>query len=251
MEDIIVYFAVKYNGNWDSIYQAISRKEMVDMEEVKKVISNISTKWVTILSKGYPDKLKQISKPPFVLFYKGNYDLIHEKSIAVIGSRNATKYGLNSCEKIVKDLINQEYCIVSGLAKGIDSCAHNKTLQEYGKTIAILGYGHKFKDDDLQRKIEDKGLVISEYPENVFPQKRNFLFRNRLISALSLGVVVIEAKYKSGTMNTVAYALEQSKDIFCVPSRIGEQSGCNKLIQEGAKLVESGKDIIEELSYRS
>ncbi|MBE6124261.1 MAG: DNA-protecting protein DprA [Erysipelotrichaceae bacterium] len=247
MEEIIVYFAVKYKGDWESIYQAISKKERVDMDEVKKTVASLKTKWVTIISKDYPNSLKQIPKPPFVLFYKGNFDLLFQKSIAVIGSRNATKYGISACEKIVKDLVETEYCIVSGLAKGIDSCSHRTALKYFGKTIAVLGYGLNFKDEALQKEIIEKGLVISEYPEDVLPHKKHFLFRNRLISGLSSGVVVIEAKYKSGTMNTVAHGLEQNKEIFCVPNRINEQSGCNKLIKEGAKLVESGKDIIEDL----
>lgn len=247
MEEIIVYFAVKYQGDWEKIYQAIVKKEQVNMEKVKECIMSLKTKWITMLSKEYPDSFKNIPRPPFVLFYKGDIGLLNDRFLAVIGSRNSTKNGLVSCNIIVKDLVELEYGIVSGLARGIDSYAHRKTLDYYGKTVAVLGYGHDFKDDLLQQEIEEKGLVISEYPYNTLPSKDKFLKRNRLISGLSKGVVVIEAKYKSGTMNTISHALEQNREVFCVPARINEQSGCNKLIKEGAKLVENGKDIIEEL----
>jgi len=150
MEEIIVYFAVKYKGDWESIYQAISKKERVDMDEVKKTVASLKTKWVTIISKDYPNSLKQIPKPPFVLFYKGNFDLLFQKSIAVIGSRNATKYGISACEKIVKDLANLE-----------DSFERGKLLRD-GVSVAIVGKPNAGKSSLLNRILKEERAIVTD-----------------------------------------------------------------------------------------
>ena len=253
MEDILVYLSVINNGNWNLIYQNILEKRPINKEDVKKEIEKLNVKWITLLSKNYPSFLKSIFKPPFVLFYEGDINLLSEdsKRIAVIGSRFNSQYGLKTTQKICKGLLEKNITIVSGLAKGIDGIAHNSCLDNNGKTIAVIGNGlnviYPKENQKLYERIKENGLIISEYPPNTMPNPSNFPTRNRIIAAISGGILVIEAKEKSGTMNTVAHALEDGKQIFCVPERCDENSGCNKLIKEGAKLVETATDILEEL----
>ena len=255
MEDILVYLSFIHKGNWEKIYSDITNKEKIDKEKVSKVIKEINSNYITILNPNYPECLKYIFKPPFVLYYKGNIDLLLNKNytrIAVIGSRNNSKYGEFCTKKICEDLTaNDSIVIVSGLAKGIDSIAHKTSLINNGKTIAIIGNGlnivYPKENLHLYDEIGEKGLILSEYPLDVLPDSSNFPNRNRIIAGISQGVVVTEAKIKSGTMNTVSHALENGKQIFCVPDKFNNNSGCNKLIKEGAKLIENGNDIIEDL----
>lgn len=253
MEEILVYLSIINNGDWNSIYQNIVDKRPISKEEVKKEIEKLNVKYITLLSDKYPSFLKSTFKPPFVLFYEGDINLLLEESkrIAVIGSRLNTQYGLETTQKICKGLLEKDVTIVSGLAKGIDGIAHNSCLENNGKTIAVIGNGlnvvYPKENETLYKKIKEKGLIISEYPPNTMPCPSNFPTRNRIIAAISNGILVIEAKEKSGTMNTVSHALEDGKQIFCVPERCNESSGCNKLIKEGAKLVETADDILEEL----
>lgn len=253
MEEILVYLSIIHNGDWNKIYKDILDKKPINKELIKDVLKDIDSNYITLLDKNYPISLKSIFKPPFVLFYKGNIELLNSnnKKIAVIGSRENTNYGKNMTQKICKDLINENIIIVSGLAKGIDSIAHQCCIENSGKTIAVLGNAlnvtYPKGNENLYKRIEENGLIISEYPRNVMPDSFNFPQRNRIIAGLCEGVVVIEAKEKSGTMNTVSHALEDGKLIFCVPEQSNKNSGCNKLIKEGAKLIENAQDILEEL----
>lgn len=256
MEEILLYFAIKYNGDWNKIYEAIKTKESVNDEDLKEVILNNKEEYITIISDKYPDCLKSISKPPFVLFYKGNIDLIYDKrlKIAVIGSRENTEYGKTMCESLVKDLSNKNVTIISGFARGIDSIAHTEALKNKGSTIAVFGCGinecYPKENKELYSSIlENNGLLISEYPSNTKVEKENFPTRNRIIAAFSHGILVIEAKHRSGTMITVKEGLEYGKDIFCVPQCANIESGCNSLIKGGAKLVTSVNDILDEYTY--
>lgn len=253
MENILIYFAIKYQGDWDKIYNAINKKEKVEKEDLDKVLSSNSSECITLINKDYPSRLKSIYKPPFVLFYKGDINLINSsnKIIGVVGSRKCSEYGENVTRKLVKDLVASNFVIVSGLAKGIDSIAHFSALDNGGATIAVLGNGINVnfpkENKDLQQKVANYGLIISEYPDFTEASKENFPKRNRIIAGLSDGVLVTEAKLKSGSMITVSRALEMGKDIFCVPERIEKNSGCNALIKEGAKLVETIEDILIEM----
>jgi len=253
MEEIIVYLSIIHNGDWNKIYQDILDKKPINKNEVKEKLKEITTPYITLLSQNYPTCLKSTFKPPFVLYYKGDITLLNgdKKRIAVIGSRDNSNYGEDSTKKICKGLVKENIIIVSGLAKGIDAIAHKCCLDNNGKTIAVIGNGfdtiYPKENEELYKLIEERGLIISEYPPKVNPDSFNFPKRNRIIAGLSDGVVVIEAKEKSGTMNTVAHALEDGKQIFCVPERSNSNSGCNKLIKEGAKLVETAQDILEEL----
>lgn len=253
MDKILAYFAIKYEGDWDKIYAAINKKEKVDSNEMEEVLKKNTSEYITLISNDYPFRLKHIYKPPFVLFYKGNKELLNtsRKTIGVVGSRVSSEYGSFATRKIVCDLVKNNAVIVSGLAKGIDSVAHKSCLDSNGDTIAVIANGidefYPVENKQLQNDIFIKGIVISEYPSFMSSNKENFPKRNRIIAGLSDAILVGEAKYKSGSMITVSRALEMGKEIFCIPDIICNESGCNKLIKEGAKLVENGLDILNEL----
>ncbi len=206
---------------------------------------------IDINSKYYPEKLKVIDSSPKELFCIGNLELMKMKSIAIIGSRDYSDYGKRVAKDFAYNLAENDICIISGLARGIDSFAHEACLSAEGKTIAVLGSGldiiYPKENIGLFNKIIlNGGLVISEYPLGTKPQKQHFPARNRIISGLSDGVLVIEAKEKSGTNITVDFALEQGKDVFVVPGNIYSKTsnGTNFLIKEGAIPVTNFLDII-------
>ncbi len=209
---------------------------------------------ISINEEKYPQQLKEIYDPPISLYYKGNIDILKEKSIAVIGCRDASEYGKKAAKYFSYNLAKQKLNIVSGLAKGIDSYAHIGTIcankEEAGKAIAVLGNGLDQiypKENEILAKyiLETDGVILSEYPLGTKPEKMNFPARNRIVSGLSKGVLVVEAKEKSGTMITVDFALEQGRDVFVVPGNINSiySVGTNQLIQQGAKLVTNYTEI--------
>ena len=206
---------------------------------------------INLNSRFYPEKLRNISCPPKQLFCLGNLDLLNCKSVAVIGSRVYSKYGERAAMEFSFNLAKDDICIVSGMARGIDSFAHEAALNAKGKTIAVLGNGvdviYPKENKMLYENIfRNNGLIISEYPMGTKPCKQNFPARNRIISGLSDGVLVIEARKNSGTNITVDFALEQGKDIFVIPGSIYSKTsdGTNFLIKEGAIPVTNYKDIL-------
>ena len=189
----------------------------------------------------YPKKLENIYAKPQVLYVLGNEKLLNDKSIAIIGCRDCTNYGLKNSYKFAYELARKEVCIVSGLARGIDSYAHIGALKAEGKTVAVLGCGldivYPPENFELYKAIiKNNGAIITEYPLGTKPEKMNFPIRNRIISGMSDGVLVVEAKKRSGTMITVGYALEQGKDVYAIPGNISSSTsyGTNELIKEGA-----------------
>lgn len=208
---------------------------------------------VDINSKFYPERLRNISSPPKQLYCLGNLELLNYKNnIAVIGSRNCSFYGERAAKDFAFNLAKSNVCIVSGLAKGIDSFAHIGALNAKGRTIAVLGSGldniyPKENKKLFQDIIENNGLIITEYPLGTSALKQNFPARNRIISGLSDGVIVIEARRNSGTNITVDFALEQGKDVYVIPGNIYSKTsdGTNYLITEGAIPVLSYKDILK------
>jgi DNA processing protein len=251
--DIIIYLAVKYKGDWNSIYQAIKTKEIVEEPDVRQAMDRLQCSVVTIIDDTYPEALKKIYKPPFVLFYYGNLNLaqLTDQSLAVIGSRLPSSYGLEMTKVITQQLNEEGMIIVSGLAKGVDTMAHQTVIDHGGKTIAILGSGidHCYPKENLSlyESIKAHHLLISEYPHHTSPDKQNFPWRNRLIAGLSSGVFVAEAKQKSGTLITVGYALYLGKDVYVLPHHANTDNSTNQLIKDGALLVESGQDILEQM----
>ncbi|MFJ7404846.1 MULTISPECIES: DNA-processing protein DprA [unclassified Lysinibacillus] len=206
----------------------------------------------------FPAQLFEIPSPPTVLYVKGQRDLLErDKRIAIIGSRKATAYTRVAIDLIIPPLIEHEYTVVSGLARGADTMAHEATIKFGGRTIAVLGHGFNFlypkENRALACKMAESHLLITEYPPYIKPAKWQFPMRNRLISGLSQALVVTEAALKSGTLITTECALEQGKDVFVVPGPINaEQSkGTNKLLLEGAIPVCDGHQIVETLSLFS
>ena len=209
---------------------------------------------ITIYDEAYPLRLKQIYDPPIVIYLKGNKNILNNKSIAIVGSRICTNYGKEVARKIAYDLSINNINVISGLAKGIDTNAHIGSLNAKGKTIGIMGCGLDRVYPEENKKIFDEiiklgGAVISEYIVGTKPLARNFPRRNRIISGLSDGVLVVEAKEKSGTLITTDFALEQGRDLYCIPGNINSQNsyGTNELIKQGAKIVTNAQDILEDI----
>ena len=208
----------------------------------------------SILDDCYPWDLSEIYDAPVLLFYKGNLDLLKFPKVAVVGSRACSKQGAKSVEKVIQGLEN-ELVIVSGLAKGIDTAAHMAALQNGGKTIAVIGTGlevfYTKANKRLQDYIGNDHLVLSEYGPGEQPLKFHFPARNRIIAGLCRGVIVAEAKMRSGSLITCERAMEEGRDVFAIPGSIlyGLSDGCHHLIQEGAKLVTSGQDVLAEFEF--
>ena len=246
--EILIYLSLKYNGDFNGMYKAIQEKEEIDENAT---LPEMKCKAVTMIDEDYPDYLKECCMPPIVLYYYGDLSLIQDisKNLAVIGTRKPTPYGLFATERILNQTLDEDVVIVSGLARGIDVFAHELALKRNRRTIAVLGSGidlcYPPKNKVIYDKIKEKGLIISEYPGETIPSPQSFPNRNRLIAALSKSVMVTEAQYRSGTSITVNYGLSMGKDILCVPRNIGENSLCNKLISQGAYLVESGKTVLD------
>lgn len=229
---------------------------MIDSVEFKKElrqISNLGIKVITIADKDYPLFLKQIYDPPPVLYIQGNLSVFRKPAVAIVGCRRASYYGLRQAERLATALSAREICIVSGFARGIDTAAHKGALVSSGNTIAVLGSGfmHLYPPENkaLLKEVVKKGAIISEFALEVLPLRGNFPRRNRIISGLSQAVVVVEAARRSGSLITADLALSQGRDVFAVPGAANtiNAQGTNKLIREGAKLVEKAEDIIEEL----
>ena len=205
----------------------------------------------------YPARLKEIADPPPVLYYRGTLLPTDERAIAIVGTRSPTAYGREVATALTADLARNDITIVSGLARGIDGIAHRAALESDGRTIALLAGGldsvYPREHAGLFQEIQRQGAVVSEYPLGVRPDARNFPRRNRLISGMSLGTLVVEAGEASGARWTVYHALEQDREVFCVPGSIFSPASRlpNRMIQEGAKLVSSYTDILEELNLTS
>lgn len=253
------------------IYE-LSQKELEKITSSEKIIKQIITKEkrkqsqkilyetqkekieiITIENNLYPSRLKNIIDFPLVLYSKGNTKLLNEKNtIAIIGTRNNSVYGKNTTLKLSYQIARKNYCVVSGLAKGIDSYAHKGALIAKGKTIAVLGSGINYIYPKENRRlykeiIEKEGLIISEYPLYTKPIPEYFPKRNRLISGISDKILITEASKKSGSIITANIALDQGKDIYVVPGNITsyQSEGTNNLIKEGAFLVSSLEDILD------
>jgi DNA processing protein len=225
-------------------------------EKIKKEIELTATKSfriITMNDMGYPPLLLEIPDPPPFLYVSGTLDG-SSNNIAVVGSRNATDYGVSTTKTLCSDLASYNLTIVSGMARGIDTAAHEGALIGKGKTIAVLGSGleriYPVQNAKLFTKISENGAVISELPLMAEPDAYNFPARNRIISGISLGTVVVEATKRSGSLITARLAADQNREVFAVPGSIQsfKSTGTHTLIKQGAKLVENAKDIIDELS---
>ncbi len=200
----------------------------------------------------YPDRLKNIDGPPLYLYMKGEICQQDSNAIAIVGTRRPTPYGRRVAERLATELSFAGFTIVSGMARGIDSVAHKAALKAGGRSIGVLGCGidvvYPRENSPLFADMAGSGALISEFPMGTGPEKKNFPQRNRIISGLSLGTVVIEASERSGSLITARFALEQGREVFAVPGNINSpvSIGTNNLIKQGAKLVATTEDILEE-----
>ena len=208
----------------------------------------------SILDDLYPERLREIYNPPVLIFYQGNIDLLKNPKLAFVGSSLAGQSGIKAVQKIITEL-NQSFTIVSGLAKGIDTASNLSAIKTKTQTIAVIGTGldifYPLENRKIQEYLAKNQLVLSEYSLGEKPLKYHFPERNRIIAGLSRGVVVVEAKLRSGSLITCERALEEGRDIFAIPGNIadGTSDDCNHLIQQGAKLVYQAQDILEEYLY--
>jgi len=226
-------------------------------DEVRKDLERVAALGATIVpfaSDLYPARLKAIADPPPFLYVKGALAGADERAVAIVGTRAASDYGLGLTRDLGRGLAALGFTIVSGMARGIDAAAHEAALEAGGRTIAVLGSGidviYPPEHDRLYHRIAGQGAVVSEFPLGTAPLAFNFPARNRIISGVALGVVVVEATEKSGSLITAAQALEQGREVFAVPGAAGSSRsrGPHKLIRQGAKLVERVEDVIEEIA---
>ncbi|MBE5961455.1 MAG: DNA-protecting protein DprA [Lachnospiraceae bacterium] len=256
-----------WNAAWEDIGLVLEQDEKkIEAMKRRKQEEKLVTEYKQMTGKGiffvtkeeeaYPKSLRDIYEAPYYLFYKGELPDCTKPSIAVIGARNCSFYGNEMAKYFARELAAAGVQIISGLAYGIDGYAHEGALSAKKKTFGVLGCGvdvcYPKENLELFLKMEKQGGILSEYPPGSMPLAYHFPMRNRIISGLADGILVIEARNRSGTLITVDRGLEQGKDIYAIPGKITDvlSAGCNHLIQKGAKLVMSPDDILEELSYR-
>jgi DNA processing protein len=231
----------------------LKQRDRRDIEPSLKWLQQTGHRLLTLTDADYPTLLREIDDPPPLLYLLGNADLLNQPQLAIVGSRNPTPTGLSNAREFAHSLTEIGLCVTSGLATGIDGAAHAGALLA-GQTIAVMGTGpdriYPASHRDLAHRIAENGLLISEFPPGTQARAENFPRRNRIISGLSLGVLVVEAALQSGSLITARLATEQGREVFAIPGSIHnpQARGCHALIRQGAKLVESALDIIEELS---
>lgn len=239
MREQILYYAVQYDGDYKKIEQALQSQERWEYIPYKG-------NYITIVDVDYPDKLRRLQYAPWIIFYEGNIRLLEEDGCGIVGSRMASNFGIKACTHIT-NMLKKRYVIVSGLAKGIDACAHRTSLDM--KTIGVLGCGlqviYPAENSMLYKRMAKEQLILSEYPAQSRPFAYHFPWRNRLIAALSNALVVVEAKKRSGSLLSVNEALELDIPVYCVPHNYGSKNGegCNHLILQGANILVEDDDI--------
>lgn len=254
---LLIYFAVKYDGDPMKILAAMQLREEIDasMKEVNKVCDSLKCKVMTYLDQDFPLTLKTMTRPPLVLFYYGDISLLYEdkRRYGVVGSRDYNEYGKETTETIVKEMARGNV-LVSGLARGIDTIGHTAAIENHGRTIAVLGSGidncYPPENQELYEKIKKDHLVISEYPNMSEPSKEHFPMRNRLIVVLSQVLIVPQINsHVSGTIISINIAQDKNIPIYVVPHPISDNTVNNDLIQEGAEVAQSGRQILEDLKW--
>lgn len=221
--------------------------------EMRERVDAVRNHVVTILDDAYPQLLREIPDPPLALHFRGDISLLAQPAIAIVGSRRATPYAINVAQQLAPQLASAGLTIVSGLARGIDAAAHRATLEANGKTIAVLGTGidlvYPPSNRKLFERIANEGLIVTEFAPGTPPKREHFPIRNRVISGLSEGTLIVEATSRSGSLITARMAAEQNREVFAVPGSIfsAGSEGTHRLVQYGAKLVHDVNDILIEL----
>lgn len=239
--------------NKPAIRSLKTARSQLDLQAEMQRVQAVGAKLITLVDDTYPNNLRSIPDPPPLLYVKGELLPTDMRALGVVGTRKMTRYGHDATEYTTTWLAKQGITIVSGMADGVDAVAHQSAIDVGGRTIAIFGCGidviYPSHHEELAEQIQQHGALISEFPLGVPPTGANFPRRNRIISGLSLGVLVAEAPERSGALITAETALEQGREVFAIPSNIFNSSGggCNRLIQDGAKLVMHPRDILDEL----
>ena len=233
--------------------EALARPDAVAIERDLHWLQQPGNHLLTLDDPAYPVQLREISDPPPVLFVHGDAALLSDLQLAIVGSRSPTPAGRETATAFARHLAGTGLCITSGLALGIDAAAHQGALDGGGRTLAVMGTGldriYPARHRDLAHRIAGTGALVSEFPPGTGPQADHFPRRNRIISGLSLGVLVVEAAQRSGSLISARHAMEQGREVFAIPGSIHNPlaRGCHRLIRQGAKLVETADDILEEL----
>jgi len=229
-------------------------QDLPDVSADLEWLSETGSHLLTLHDPNYPPLLKGTSSPPPILYVKGDPELLKHPQLAMVGSRNPTRSGADTAQSFARHFAQAGLAITSGMALGIDAASHKGALDVDGLTIAVAGTGldrvYPARHRALAKEIADKGALVSEFPIGTHPQAENFPRRNRIISGLSLGTLVVEAAQKSGSLISARYANEQGREVFAIPGSIHNPlaRGCHQLIKEGAKLVETAEDVLEELA---
>lgn len=228
-------------------------KDVVDLDAQERRLAEYDASLVTLEDSPYPPSLAEIYDPPLALFVRGQLLDQDEHCVAIVGTRRASAYGQHVAERLGRELAERGVTVVSGMAAGVDSAAHRGAIEAGGRTIAVLGCGvdivYPKQNAQLMQSIIESGAVVSQFPMGIKPSKGHFPFRNRIISGMTLGTVIVEAPVSSGALITARHAADQGREVFAVPGRIGDanSAGPHALIREGAKLTESIDDILIEL----
>ena len=240
-----------------AVSEILSNRGSISPDDEAERLARAGVRAVTWNDEEYPDRLKQIDDPPPVLYVKGEVLADDWRSVAIVGTRSATAYGRQAASTLSRDLVASGITVVSGLARGIDGVAHTEAIQSGGRTIAVVACGldiiYPPEHASLAASISQHGALVSEHPLGVKPRAQQFPRRNRIMSGMTLGTLVIEAGEGSGAMHTVQHALEQGREVFCVPGSIFSPKSkmTNLLIQQGAKLVLTHEDVLQELNLSS
>ncbi|WP_044413636.1 DNA-processing protein DprA [Thiomicrospira microaerophila] len=238
----------------DKLVDGVFKQDPALVEQALNWMQQPNHHIITMEDAAYPALLREIADPPILLYVRGDLSLLETPQLAVVGSRHASRQGLQIAEDFSRYLSNVGLAITSGLAHGIDAAAHRGALQGIGKTLAVIGTGidriYPAANQNLAREIAEQGAIVSEYPLQTRPLAQNFPRRNRIISGMATGTLVVEAALKSGSLITARQAMEQGREVFAIPGSINNSlaKGCHQLIKQGAKLVETAQDILEELS---
>ena len=243
-QERLAQYSWKYDGDWSKIAEAIRREEPPGNVTIKD-------HYLTIYDEAYPDCLRRLRYPPWVLFYRGNLDLLRTNAATIVGSRRMTWYG-NASTELSASILCEHFTLVSGLAKGVDSIVHRTAIGKGKATIGVIGCGlnvrYPRENEYLYKRMEQEQLVLSEYPSNTGVKRHHFPWRNRILAALGDCVIVTQASLKSGTMITVNEAITLGKEIWCFPYPFEDETGagCNLLISQGANIVYDRK-LLEEM----
>lgn len=240
-----------------AVMSMLEARRTLDLDAYVAEVERSECEVLTWDSPDYPALLKQISAPPPVLYVRGRFEPVDQWAVAVVGTRRLSAYGRIITQKLVTSLVSNGVTVVSGLARGIDAIAHKTAVEQGGRTLAVLGSAvdHIYPPEHTplaEQIAAGQGAIVSEYPLGTPPDSKNFPGRNRVISGLALGVLVVEAGARSGALITARFALEQDREVFAIPGNINSPAshGTNRLIQQGAKLVADVEDILTELNLR-